>query len=97
MAGAALSSFRKQSARGDIHNAGMAMVHQVDSVVHTPLLLVSTDQYAASPDRPWAISEADIVTGVPLPELIARLGPGEHIYFVDFRPPSGRVLLTRLV
>lgn len=68
----------------------MAKTHNVAGINYLPIYLVSADQ-------PWIISEDDFIDGVPLPELVANLRVGEHIYFVDYASNPGHTRLTVLV
>lgn len=68
----------------------MSAVHEVRGIECLPFFLVS--------DRlPWSFSEDDIVSGVPLADILARLAPGEGVYLVDLTGAPGRPRLTELV
>jgi hypothetical protein len=68
----------------------MASTHKVEGIENLPIYLISADQ-------PATISEADFIDSIPLPELVARLKPGQHLYLVDYASNPGHTRLTCLV
>ena len=52
--------------------------------------------YLVAEEDPWAFDEEQMVPGVALAELLARLDPGQHLYLVDYASTPGRTRLTRL-
>ncbi|MDF2917346.1 MAG: putative GTPase [Microbacterium sp.] len=67
----------------------MTRTHPVDGIERMPVFLVAGAY-------PRSISEHDFRSGIPLIDLIDRLGPGQHVYLVDYASVSGRTRLTRL-
>jgi hypothetical protein len=68
----------------------MAKSHEVQGIDHLPVYLISSEE-------PWEVAEGDFIDGVPLVDLLRRMGPDDHAYFVDFSSVPGRTKLTRLV
>lgn len=67
----------------------MTRTHTVDGIEGTPVFLIAGDY-------PRSISEHDFLSGIPLIDLIDRLGPGQHVYLVDYATVPGSTRLTRL-
>ena len=72
------------------HNVGMAKTHEVQGIDHLPVYLISSEE-------PWEVAEGDFIDGVPLVDVLRRMRPDDHLYFVDFSSVLGRTKLTRLV
>lgn len=53
--------------------------------------------YLLADETPAEVFEEQFVSGVALPDLIARLTLGERLYLVDYASTPGRTRLTRLV
>lgn len=52
--------------------------------------------YLVSREHPWVFSMADLISGVPLAELLARLETPEKLYLVDYASRPGHTRLTLL-
>ena len=63
--------------------------HRVESIENMPVYLISEQ-------LPWGFNDGDYISGVPLRELLMRLGPNEHLYLVDYASTPGQPKLTRL-
>lgn len=52
--------------------------------------------YLLAEDDPWKFDEEQMLSGMPLAELLGRLVPGQRLYLVDYASTPGRTRLTRL-
>jgi hypothetical protein len=52
--------------------------------------------YLVSKEHPWVFSMADLISGVPLGELLARATAPERLYLVDYASTPGHTRLTLL-
>jgi hypothetical protein len=68
----------------------MGTKHRVEGINHLPIYVIATE-------APWVIDEDDFIDGVTLSDLLARVGPEEHLYFVDYASEPGRTKLTCLI
>lgn len=67
----------------------MSKTHEVPGINHMPIYLISSE-------HPFTVDESDYIDDTPINELLNRLGPTEHLYFVDIGSVPGMVRLTRL-
>lgn len=68
----------------------MGKTHRVEGIDHRPIYLIAAE-------APWVVNEDDFIDGVPLADLVARVGPNEHLYFVDYVSIPGQTRLTCLI
>lgn len=68
----------------------MGKTHRIEGIDHMPIYLIATE-------TPWVINEDNFIDDVALTDLVARLRPEEHLYFVDYASVPGRTRLTCLV
>lgn len=67
----------------------MARTYAVNGIDNLPVFLVSASQ-------PRVISEDELISGVPLPDVLRGLAPGEQLYLVDLTSTPGQTRLVRL-